>query len=76
MTRAIGERVHAVRFKDFADEETEVIPGDGQLDVAETLSLLDEHTNFDQPLVIEHEEEPQDPTPAVEESIRRVRASE
>jgi sugar phosphate isomerase/epimerase len=72
----IGERVHAVHFKDFADEETEVIPGDGQLDVGETLSLLEEETNFDQPLVIEYEEDPQDPTPAIEEIVRRVRAAE
>jgi sugar phosphate isomerase/epimerase len=72
----IGERVHAVHFKDFAADETEVTPGDGQLDVAETLSLLDEHTNFDQPLVIEYEEDAEDPTPAVEEIIRRVRAAD
>jgi len=72
----IGERVHAVHFKDFADEETEVIPGDGELDVAETLRLLDEETDFDQPLVIEYEEDSEDPTPAIEEIVRRVQAAD
>jgi sugar phosphate isomerase/epimerase len=71
----IGERVHAVHLKDFAGE-MEVIPGDGQLDIAETLALLDAQTTFEQPLVIEYEADPGDPTPAVEEIVRRVRAAE
>jgi inosose dehydratase len=69
---ALGERVHAVHFKDFADPDTEVIPGEGQLDIDEFLALLDEHTTFDQPLVIEYEEDFEDPTPHVAEICDRL----
>lgn len=69
---ALEDRVHAVHFKDFADAETEVIPGDGQLDIDEFLRLLEVHTEFAQPLVIEYEEDPEDPTPAVAEICDRL----
>lgn len=71
---ALGDRVHAVHVKDFVDEETEVVPGEGNLDVAGFLGLLDE-TNFDQPLVIEYEEDPENPTPAVETTVERLQDS-
>lgn len=73
---AIGNRVHALHLKDFDDEEREVVPGDGGLDVAQFLRLLERHTRFDQPLVIEYEADPDDPTPAVETTIDRVRTAE
>jgi inosose dehydratase len=71
---ALGERVHAVHFKDFADPDTEVVPGDGQLDIDEFLALLSEHTSFAQPLVIEYEEDAENPTPAVAEICERLQA--
>jgi len=69
---ALGDRVHAVHFKDFADADTETIPGDGQLDIDEFLRLLDVHTDFAQPLVIEYEEDAENPTPAVAEICDRL----
>lgn len=69
---ALGERVHAVHFKDFADAETEVVPGDGQLDVEAFLQLLSEHAALAAPLVIEYEVAPADPTPAVAEICDRI----
>jgi len=69
---SLGERVHAVHFKDFADPETEVIPGDGQIGVDWFLSLLAEQTALAAPLVIEYEVAPADPTPAVAEICDRI----
>jgi sugar phosphate isomerase/epimerase len=69
---AFGERVHAVHVKDFVDEETEVVPGEGQLDVAGFVELLRTETAFDQPLVIEYEEDPDHPTPAVVDTAERL----
>jgi len=37
----LGERVHAVHVKDFIDEETEVVPGDGNLDIPELVDHLE-----------------------------------
>lgn len=67
----LGDRIHALHLKDFLDESTEVIPGDGQLDIGKLLELLDA-ASFDQPLVIEYEEDPEAPTPAVLETVDRV----
>lgn len=72
----LGDRVYALHLKDFLDEDTEAIPGDGELDVPELLSLLREHTSFDRPLVIEYEADPDDPTPAVVEAAQAVIRSE
>ncbi len=65
----LGERVLALHVKDFVDEETEAIPGSGRLDIPELLDMLDEETNLAQPLVIEYEADPDDPTPAVVEAV-------
>lgn len=72
----LGDRVHAVHLKDFVDVDTEAVPGQGALDVPELLSLLDEHTSFDRPLVVEYEADPEDPTPAVEQAVAAVRDAE
>lgn len=72
----LGDRVYALHLKDFLDEDTEAIPGDGELDVSELLSLLHEHTSFDRPLVVEYEADPDDPTPAVVEASQAVIRSE
>lgn len=69
----LGDRVLALHLKDFVDEETEAIPGAGRLDVAELLDLLDAETSFEQPLVIEYEADPKDPTPAVKQAVAAVR---
>lgn len=69
----LGDRVLALHLKDFVDEETEAIPGTGQLDVSELLDLLDAETSLAQPLVIEYEADAQDPTPAVEQTVAEVR---
>lgn len=74
--QAIGDRTHAIHLKDFTTENQEVVIGDGQLDVVELLQLLDRHTDLQQPLVIEYEEDPENPTPAVEKTIERVRTAE
>jgi len=68
----LGDRVLALHLKDFVDTETEAVPGRGQLDVAELLSLLTEETSLDQPLVVEYEADPSDPTPAVTEAVSAV----
>lgn len=68
----LGDRVHAVHFKDFVGGDSEVIPGDGDLNIADTLSLLAEHTAFEQPIVIEYEEDADDPTPAVRTIVDRL----
>lgn len=68
----LGDRVHALHLKDFLDETTETVAGNGQLDVGELLSLLDEETSLSQPLVIEYEADPDDPTPAVVEAVEAV----
>lgn len=73
VTSPLDGRVHALHLKDFVDIETEVIPGDGNLDISLLLNLLDEHTSLEQPLVIEYEEDPNDPTPAVEVTAQRIR---
>jgi len=74
--QAINERTHAIHLKDFTTENEEVVVGDGQLDVVELLQLLDRHTDLQQPLVIEYEEDPENPTPAVEKTVERVRTAE
>ena len=68
----LGDRVLALHLKDFVDEETEAVPGNGQLDVAELLALLDGETSLSQPLVVEYEADPENPTPAVVEAVETV----
>lgn len=71
---ALGEHVHAVHVKDFVDADTEVVPEEGRLDLAELLDLLDEHAALTTPLTIEYEADFDDPTPAVDRTARRLRA--
>ena len=68
----LGDRVLALHLKDFVDEETEAVPGNGQLDVAELLALLNEETSLSEPLVVEYEADPENPTPAVVEAVEAV----
>ena len=68
----LGERVLALHLKDFVDETTEAVPGGGRLDVGSLVSLLDEETTLSQPLVVEYEADPADPTPAVAEAVEAV----
>jgi len=69
----LGDSVLALHLKDFVDAEREAVPGTGQLDVPELLSLLDAESSFDQPLVIEYEADAEDPTPAVKQTVAEVR---
>ena len=61
---ALSGRIHAVHVKDFVDAETEVAPGEGNLDLDELVDLRAEHA-ADAPLVIEYEAEPSNPTSIV-----------
>ncbi|PSP51148.1 hypothetical protein BRC74_07395 [Halobacteriales archaeon QH_7_68_42] len=72
MITRLGDRVLALHLKDFVDEETEAVPGNGQLDIAELLALLDGETSLSQPLVVEYEADPENPTPAVVEAVKAV----
>jgi len=69
----LGDRVLALHLKDFVDEENEAVPGTGQLDLSELLTLLETETSFAQPLVIEYEADAGNPTPAVEQTVAAVR---
>lgn len=73
---ALGDRVRALHLKDFLDEDTEAVPGQGQLDVGELLTLLTDHTELAQPLVVEYEADPENPTPAVVEAVEEIRQAE
>jgi sugar phosphate isomerase/epimerase len=68
----LDDRVLALHLKDFIDETTEAVPGNGQLDIEELVSLLDEETSLSQPLIVEYEADPADPTPAVVEAVDAV----
>jgi sugar phosphate isomerase/epimerase len=72
---ALGKQVHTIHIGDIGTDGKEVMPGDGRLDIPELLELLDTETYFDQPLVIAYEADPDDPTPAVEETAARIRAA-
>lgn len=65
----LGERVHAVHLKDFLDEETEVVPGTGNLNYSAVLTGLETHTSFDTAFVIEYEADPDDPTPGMRQTV-------
>lgn len=69
---ALGDRVHAIHLTDFDDDGDEVVPGTGRTDLGSLVALLEEHTTFDQPLVIEYESDPDDPTPAVVETAEAL----
>jgi len=68
----LRDRVLALHLKDFLDETTETVPGSGQLNIRELVSLLEDETTLSQPLVIEYEADPADPTPAVIEAVEAV----
>jgi sugar phosphate isomerase/epimerase len=65
----LGERVHAVHLKDFLDEETEVVPGTGNLNYSAVMERLEEYTHFDTAFVIEYEADPEDPTPGMRQTV-------
>lgn len=67
----LGRRVHAVHLKDFADEQTEVMPGQGRLDLAATLAAL-QRSGFSTAYVLEYEADEHDPTPAVRQAVAAV----
>ena len=70
---APSERVLALHLEDSLDETTETAPGNGRLDVPESLALLDEEAPLPQPLVVEYEVSSENPTPAVVEAIETIK---
>jgi len=69
----LGERVHGIHITDYSDG-TEYPPGEGDLDLGTLVSLLEEHTRLDAPLVIEYEADPSDPAPGVVATAERLQA--
>jgi len=67
------DRVIALHLKDFDDENVETVAGEGRLDVPDLLATLDAETALSQPLVVEYEADPEDPTPAVKAAVDAVR---
>lgn len=70
----LGDRVLALHLKDFDADGREAVPGSGQIDLAELGALLETHTSFHRPLVIEYEADPEEPTPAVAQAARAIEA--
>ncbi|MFQ5741232.1 MAG: sugar phosphate isomerase/epimerase family protein [Acidobacteriota bacterium] len=66
----LGSRVLGVHLKDFDPEGNDVVLGDGQLDLSQTLAAL-KKVGFDGPLSLEFEGD--DPIPAMLECLARVR---
>jgi inosose dehydratase len=69
--RLLGSRVLGVHFKDYDRDLNEVIPGDGQLDVAAALEALRD-VGFNGPLSLEYEEHPEDPVPHMKVALERI----
>jgi len=71
----LGPRVNGVHLKDTSEAEIEDYPGAGKLDLATVLSLVDEHTDLDAPVVIEYELPGDRATDALREAVANVRAA-
>lgn len=71
--RMLGQRVLGVHFKDYDEDLNEVVPGDGQLDVAAALEALRD-VGFNGPLSLEYEEHPEDPVPHMKAALERISA--
>lgn len=69
----LGSRVVGVHLKDFDSEGHEVIPGDGLMDLGETLSAL-ERIGFNGPFSLEYEESKENPVPDMLETVERIRS--
>lgn len=68
----LGERVHAVHLKDFIDAKTEVAPGTGKLDLPAVAAALKKQ-GFAGAYVVEYEADPENPSPALEPVVARLR---
>lgn len=66
-----SDRVHSVHLKDMDPDDKEYVLGDGLLDLAGVLGKLVE-VGFAGPLSIEYELEPEDPRPAMRETVSRI----
>ncbi len=55
VVRELGTRIHSVHLKDTSENQIEDAPGQGVLDLAEVVDLLETHTTLETPLVIEYE---------------------
>ena len=71
----LGRRGHAVHLKDFVDQDTEVMPGKGRLDMVAALGAL-RRSGFSTAYVLEYEADENDPTPAVQQAVHIAADSE
>ncbi len=71
---ALGSRISGVHLKDFLEDDTEVLPGRGRIDLVTVLRALRD-VGFNDPVVIEYEADPGNPTPAVRASSTAVHAA-
>lgn len=70
-------RIYGVHYKDFTFDRrgkwNDVVIGTGNLDLANFVRAL-EDTSFDGMAVIEYEENPENPVPALSECVNKIRA--
>lgn len=69
-----SDRIHSVHLKDMDRDDNEYILGDGPLDLSGVLNKLTE-IGFSGPLSIEYELDPDDPMPAMRETLTRIEAA-
>jgi sugar phosphate isomerase/epimerase len=72
--RALGKRVISLHLKDWRHEGPETIVGEGDLDLKEIATALDE-IGFDGPIILELELDPEDPLPGATKGLRNWRAA-
>ena len=70
----LGPRVLGVHLKDFDEQGNDVVLGQGQLDVRQTLATLVK-IGFDGPLSLEFEGDKENPIPKILECLAMVRAA-
>jgi len=70
--KALGPRVHDVHIKDFSDEKTEHVLGQGKLDILGVLKALKE-VKFQGILALEYEKNEKDPIADIQACLAAVR---
>jgi len=68
------DRIHSVHLKDMDPDDNEFIVGDGPLDLDAFMKKLME-MNFQGPIAIEYEEDPENPVPALEKALDKIEAA-
>jgi len=67
----LSPRIYAVHLKDFVDQETEVMPGTGRLDIPAVIQALRD-LNFATAYVLEYEADPENPSPTMRKAVTTV----